>query len=119
MDSIVPNCGKGVKDYSQQMQVTHQPKNGLSTILIAEDEAEQTHNEHTKDLEKLLRFKRDLLELLNNFVSFSAFYQRKGAIFQAGTLYLDARSCDLTVQVTDAAQHAKLAGLAKTAEPTC
>ncbi|MFN7155745.1 MAG: hypothetical protein ACK4OE_18880 [Acidovorax sp.] len=82
--------------------------------LIAEDEAEQTHNEHTKDLEKLLRFKRDLLELLNNFVSFSAFYQRKGAIFQAGTLYLDARSCDLTVQVTDAAQHAKLAGLAKT-----
>ena len=82
--------------------------------LIAEDEAEQTHNEHTKDLEKLLRFKRDLMELLNNFVSFSAFYQRKGAIFQAGTLYLDARSCDLTVQVTDAAQHAKLAGLAKT-----
>jgi signal transduction histidine kinase/ABC-type uncharacterized transport system substrate-binding protein len=38
MDSIVPNCGKGEKDYSQQMQVTHQPKNGLSTILIAEDE---------------------------------------------------------------------------------
>ena len=36
--------------------------------LIAEDEAEQTHNEHTKDLEKLLRFKRDLMELLNNFV---------------------------------------------------
>lgn len=52
--------------------------------LIAEDEAEQTHNEHTKELEKLLRFKRDLLALLNNFVSFSAFYQRKGAIFQAG-----------------------------------
>ncbi|KQO21831.1 hypothetical protein ASF11_05245 [Acidovorax sp. Leaf76] len=82
--------------------------------LIADDEAEQTHNAHTKDLEKLLRFKRDLLELLNNFVSFSAFYQRRGAIFQAGTLYLDARSCDLTVQVADAAQHAKLAGLAKT-----
>ncbi|RZJ62243.1 MAG: hypothetical protein EON49_02850 [Acidovorax sp.] len=82
--------------------------------LIAEDEAEQKHNEHTKDLEKLLRFKRDLLELLNNFVSFSAFYQRRGAIFQAGTLYLDARSCDLTVQVADAAPHAKLAGLAKT-----
>lgn len=82
--------------------------------LIAEDEAEQKHNDHTKDLEKLLRFKRDLLELLNNFVSFSAFYQRKGAIFQAGTLYLDARSCELTVQVADAAQHAKLAGLAKT-----
>ena len=82
--------------------------------LIAEDEAEQAHNDHLRDLEKLLRFKRDLLELLNNFVSFSAFYRRRGAIFQAGTLYLDARSCDLTVQVADAAQHAKLAGLAKT-----
>ncbi len=82
--------------------------------LIAEDEAEQAHNEHTQQLEKLLRFKRDLLPLLNNFVSFSAFYQRQGAIFQAGTLYLDARSCDLTVQVTDATRHAKLAGLAKT-----
>ena len=82
--------------------------------LIAADEAEQAHNEHIRDLEKLLRFKRDLLELLNNFVSFSAFYRRRGAIFQAGTLYLDARSCDLTVQVADPAQHAKLAGLAKT-----
>jgi hypothetical protein len=82
--------------------------------LIAEDEAEQAHNEQAQALEKLLRFKRDLLELLNNFVSFSAFYQRRGAIFQAGTLYLDARSCDLTVQVADATRHAKLAGLAKT-----
>lgn len=82
--------------------------------LIDRDEAEQAHNTLTHDLEKLLRFKRDLLLLLNNFVSFSAFYQRQGAIFQAGTLYLDARSCDLTVQVADAAQHAKLAGLAKT-----
>lgn len=82
--------------------------------LIGEDEAEQAHNEQALGLEKLLRFKRDLLELLNNFVSFSAFYQRRGAIFQAGTLYLDARSCDLVVQVPDAARHAKLAGLAKT-----
>ncbi|AVS88496.1 hypothetical protein C8238_09860 [Paracidovorax avenae] len=82
--------------------------------LIAQDEAEKAHNGHTLALEKLLRFKRDLLRLLNNFVSFSAFYQREGAIFQAGTLFLDARSCDLTVQVADAGRHAKLAGLAKT-----
>ncbi len=81
--------------------------------LITQDEAEKAHNDATLALEKLLRFKRDLMALLNNFVSFSAFYQRHGAIFQAGTLYLDARSCDLTVQVRDAAAHAKLAGLAK------
>jgi len=82
--------------------------------LIDQDEAEKAHNNHTLALERLLRFKRDLLRLLNNFVSFSAFYQREGAIFQAGTLYLDARSCDLSVYVADAAKHAKLAGLAKT-----
>lgn len=82
--------------------------------LIAEDEAEEEHNQQALALEKLLRLKQGLLELLNNFVSFSAFYQRRGAVFQAGTLYLDARSCDLVVQVPDAARHAKLAGLAKT-----
>ena len=81
--------------------------------LIDQDEAEKAHNDLTLGWEKLLRFKRDLLHLVNNFVSFSEFYRREGAVFQAGTLYLDARSCDLTVQVPDAARHAKLAGLAK------
>lgn len=81
--------------------------------LIDQDEAEKAHNDLTLAWEKLLRFKRDLLHLVNNFVSFSEFYRREGAVFQAGTLYLDARSCDLTVQVPDAARHAKLAGLAK------
>jgi len=57
-------------------------------------------------LEKLIRLQRDLLALLNNFVSFSSFYRREGAAFQAGTLYLDARSCDLTVEVSDTAAHA-------------
>jgi hypothetical protein len=57
--------------------------------------------------------------LLNNFVSFKAFYRREGAIFQAGTLYLDGRSCELTVQVQDTARHAVLAGLAKTCLAYC
>lgn len=95
-------------------EVLHGDAEQRVMALIDQDEAEKTHNDHTLALERLLRFKRDLLRLLNNFVSFSAFYQREGAVFQAGTLYLDARSCDLTVQVADAAKHAKLAGLAKT-----
>jgi hypothetical protein len=45
-------------------------------------------------------------------VNFADFYGRTGAVFQAGTLYLDARSCRLCVEVTDAAKHAVLAGLA-------
>ncbi|MBS7776572.1 hypothetical protein [Acidovorax sp. CCYZU-2555] len=81
--------------------------------LIARDEEEKQHNQHAVQLEKLIRYQRDLLKLLNNFVNFADFYRREGAAFQAGTLYLDGRSCELTVDVTDAAAHAKLAGLAK------
>ena len=81
--------------------------------LIVRDEEEQQHSAHAIALEKLIRFQRDLLKLLNNFVNFGHFYSRQGAAFQAGTLYLDGRSCDLTIDVTEAASHATLAGMAK------
>lgn len=86
-----------------------------STVLalIAQDEQVEPHNARIVDLEKLLRLQRDLVHLLHNFVSFKEFYSREGAIFQAGTLYLDGRSCELAVQVADASKHAPLAGLAK------
>jgi len=87
--------------------------------LIDEDASVERHNARLVDLEKLLRLQRDLVRLLDNFVSFKAFYRREGAIFQAGTLYLDGRSCELTVQVADAKQHAVLAGLAKTCLAYC
>jgi hypothetical protein len=87
--------------------------------LIREDEEAETHNALLVDLEKLIRLQRDLVVLLENFVSFKAFYHREGAIFQAGTLYLDGRSCELTVQVEDTAKHAVLAGLAKTCLAYC
>src|SRR5213075_2793559 len=46
---------------------------------------------------------------------FRDFYRRKDkAIFQAGTLYLDQRSCELCLTVEDAGRHALLAGLAGT-----
>jgi hypothetical protein len=82
--------------------------------LIARDAAEEPVHQEFVSLEKLARVQRDLFRLLNNFVSFSDFYQRRGAIFQAGTLFLDARSCDLCVHVADPAKHAALAGLART-----
>lgn len=65
-------------------------------------------------VEKLVRLRRDLHRLCNNFVSFRDFFSRKDkAIFQAGTLYIDQRSCDLCVKVTDVAKHATLASLAR------
>jgi hypothetical protein len=52
---------------------------------------------------------------VHNFVSFRDFYGRKDrAIFQAGTLYLDQRSCDLCLRVGDAGKHAIMASLSGT-----
>lgn len=67
-----------------------------------------------RELERLARYVRDLLPLANNFVAFKDFYTRQGkATFQVGTLYLDGRSCELCVAVSDAAKHAALAGLSR------
>ena len=82
--------------------------------LIAQDVAAGGQQGRVNALEKLLRLQRDLAVLVRNFVSFEAFYHREGAVFQAGRLFLDGRSCELTVQVADAAKHAVVAGLAKT-----
>lgn len=82
--------------------------------LILQDESVKPEMEQLDATEKLLRLVRDLTRLLNNFVNFSAFYSRKGATFQVGTLYLDGRSCDLCVLVDDAARHGSLATLART-----
>jgi hypothetical protein len=85
------------------------------SALIAEDKRYEPEANAIGEVEKLLRFTRDLCPLLNNFVSFRDFYLRRGkAVFQVGTLYLDGRACDLCVRVDDAAKHAALAGLAKT-----
>jgi hypothetical protein len=85
------------------------------TALIAKDKALEPEASAIASVEKLVRFRRDLKQLLVNFVSFEDFYSRqRKAIFQAGTLYLDGRSCDLCVPVADAGKHAALAGLAKT-----
>jgi len=71
-----------------------------------------------RDLERLARYVRDLLPLANNFVAFRDFYTRQPgtpmrATFQIGTLYLDGRSAELCVAVTDDAKHAALAGLSR------
>jgi hypothetical protein len=64
-------------------------------------------------VEKMILFRRDLVRLVRNFVNFSEFYGQRRAIFQAGTLYLDGRSCSLCLPVEDAAKHATVAGLAR------
>jgi hypothetical protein len=79
------------------------------TELIAKDAGLAPESDHIESVEKLIRFRRDLVALLQNFVNFAAFYGRRESIFQTGTLYLDARSCDLCLPVHDAGRHALLA----------
>ena len=72
-----------------------------------------------KPLEKLLLLCRDYVTLLHNFVSFQDFYAKRGkallgrgaanespwAIFQAGTLVIDQRACNLCMKVSDMGKH--------------
>jgi hypothetical protein len=83
--------------------------------LIARDLALEPEAASIESVERLVRYHRDLFPLLNNFVSFSDFYSRRNkAIFQAGTLYIDGRSCDLCIRVQDPAKHATLSFLSQT-----
>ncbi|MBX2906364.1 MAG: hypothetical protein KF744_10030 [Taibaiella sp.] len=78
--------------------------------LIALDKVEEEDAANIILVDKLVRFYQNLALLLRNFVTFSDFYapERK-AIFQAGTLYIDQRSCDLCIKVQDMGRHALLA----------
>jgi hypothetical protein len=81
--------------------------------LIAQDKALEPEASAIDAVDKLVHFHRDLYTLSVNFVSFQNFYSRKiPAIFQAGRLYLDQRSCDLCLTVEDSAKHGTMAGLA-------
>ena len=89
-------------------------REAIAELLVREKALEQ----EMKDIlavDRLVRYHRDLYRLLNNFVAFAEFYApERTAVFQAGTLYLDRRSCDLCVRVDDPAKHATLATLSKT-----
>jgi hypothetical protein len=85
------------------------------SALIASDKALESAAGAIASVDRLVRYYRDLYTLLNNFVSFRDFYTgRKKAIFQAGTLYLDGRSCGLCVRIEDIGKHSTLANLSRT-----
>jgi len=63
-------------------------------------------------VDKLVRYYRDIFTLLKNFVTFYDFYSPDDkAIFQTGTLFIDQRSCDLCIKVTDMQKHSNIASL--------
>jgi hypothetical protein len=71
--------------------------------LVAQDKAREPEFKALDDVERLVRYHRDLRVLLNNFVNFSDFYSTaRFAVFQAGTLFLDGRSTRLCIRVDSA-----------------
>lgn len=82
--------------------------------LIAQDEALEPEANAIASVDRLVRYQRDLGPLVRNFVNFADLYGAKvPAIFQAGTLYLDTRSCNLCIRVNDAPKHGLMAGLSR------
>ncbi len=83
--------------------------------LIAHDLEVAPHVAAIQDADRLARYYRDLGTLLQNFVNFGDFYDRKPPppIFICGTLFLDQRSCELCIKVDSPDAHAGLATLGK------
>lgn len=83
--------------------------------LIEKDKALGSVFDSMSNLEKLVRFHRDIYSLCNNFVNFRELYSRKGsAIFMAGTLFLDQRTCRLCIKIDDMNKHSTMAAMAGT-----
>ena len=101
--------GKNISDY----EATKTAVEAANAAALAAAQAQY------KPLEKLLLLCRDFCTLLRNFVSFQDFYAKRGrallgrgaedetpwAIFQAGTLVIDQRACNLCLKVDDMAKH--------------
>ncbi|MFY8020333.1 MAG: hypothetical protein ACOVP1_04015 [Bacteroidia bacterium] len=77
----------------------------LNELILLDKDLEDEANSMIQ-VDQLLRYRRDLFTVLKNFVTFFDFYTPgTKAIFQAGTLYIDQRSCDLCIKVNDMGRH--------------
>ena len=78
--------------------------------LIARDKQMESESVKIANLRKLTLLYGNIIVLLKNFVTFYDFYSPgTKAIFQAGTLYIDQRSCSLCIRVADSGKHSTIA----------
>lgn len=83
----------------------------LNELVLLDKELEDEASSMIQ-VDQLLRYRRDLFTVLKNFVTFFDFYTPgTKAIFQAGTLYIDQRSCDLCIKVNDMGRHNEMVSL--------
>lgn len=98
--------------YDTAKTILEENKKDALLDLIAQDKALEAKSNAIDQVDKLLHLYRDFYTLLTNFVTFSDFYSpEKRAIFQAGTLYIDERACDLCVKVSDMGAQGTMAPL--------
>lgn len=103
----VENLGSAMLHDALNSAVEAQLQELLDKDLALEDEANSMIL-----VDKLVRYHRDLFQVLKNFVTFKDFYTPgTKAIFQAGTLYIDQRSLELCILVNDMDKHDAMAGL--------
>jgi hypothetical protein len=94
-------------------QILASPARAALEALLAKDKELEPQAASIDNVEKLIRYQRDLYVLCVNFVNFKSLYSdRQAAIFQCGTLFLDQRACHLCLTVDDAGRHATMAALA-------
>ncbi|MBR5664551.1 MAG: hypothetical protein IKX13_02235 [Bacteroidales bacterium] len=97
------------------IQSALEPANQKALLdLMEQDKALEAEALEIQNVDKLLHCYRDFYKLLKNYITFVDFYDRTEdlkAVFQAGTLYIDQRSCDLCLKVSDMPKHMQSAGL--------
>ncbi|MBR5327052.1 MAG: hypothetical protein IKV31_00775 [Paludibacteraceae bacterium] len=116
-DAVAP--GMTEEQFAEMGKKISEYESSKAAIEAANAAAVSAAQSQYKPLEKLLLLCRDFCTLLRNFVSFQDFYSKRGkallgrgaddespwAIFQAGTLVIDQRACNLCLQVSDMAKH--------------
>lgn len=98
--------------YDVAKTILEENKKDVLLNLVAQDKALESKSNAIDQVDKLLHLYRDFYTLLTNFVTFSDLYNpKKRAIFQAGTLYIDERACDLCIKVSDMGAQGAMAPL--------
>ncbi len=116
-DAVVP--GLTEEQFTEMGKLVADYETNKAAVEAANAAALSAVQAQYKPLEKLLLLCRDYVTLLRNFVSFQDFYAKRAkallgrgadnespwAIFQAGTLVIDQRACNLCLKVSDMAKH--------------
>ncbi len=80
--------------------ILKEDKKAVLLDLLEKDKAEEANALSIEEVDKVLRLNKYFYRFLNNYVVLADFYAPdRGAIFQAGRLYIDQRSTDLCVKV--------------------